>query len=299
LKKIFHAAEYDLICLKRDFDFDVVNLFDTMFAARILRYENFGLAHLLHEHFDVDVDKSHQLDDWAIRPLPQDSLAYAQMDTHYLPRLRDILLQKMVYQGRLDEALEIFADVTRIDVKSHEFDPEGYWKIGKPRSLKRRQIAVLRELYLLRDEIARAEDVPPYKIMSNKTLIRLATEQPRNYQELENIRGLHGRTIRLYGHEIADAIEVGLTSSVPTPPKSERPDPKIAERYMQLHAWRKERAIERGVDSNIVISKHSLWEIARTVPRSVDDLRRIEGIGTWRQRTYGDEILQVVSSFKR
>ncbi len=36
IEKIFHAAEYDLICLKRDFGFQFANLFDTMVAASIL-----------------------------------------------------------------------------------------------------------------------------------------------------------------------------------------------------------------------------------------------------------------------
>src|SRR6266700_5561400 len=36
LQKIFHAAEYDLICLKRDYGFAFANTFDKMQAVRIL-----------------------------------------------------------------------------------------------------------------------------------------------------------------------------------------------------------------------------------------------------------------------
>lgn len=299
IEKVFHAAEYDLICLKREFDFDVVNVFDTMFAARVLRYPVFGLGDLLLRHFDVPVDKSHQRDDWGVRPLPEDSLHYAQMDTHYLPRLRDCLRDALVAEGSLEEAQEIFKDVERVDAKPQVFDPEGYWKLARPNQLTKREVAILRELYLLRDEIAQIEDVPPYKAIPNRVLLSMATLRPRNLRQLKRLRGFHQRYARLYGVEFLDAIELGLHAPLPVPPSVESPDPVIAERYMTLHAWRKERAIERGVDSNIVISKQALWEIAYLLPRTLEELSAVEGIGAWRLRTYGEEILRVVESFHK
>ena len=47
IEKVFHAAEYDLICLKRDFGFEFSNLFDTMVASRILGREAVGLGSIL------------------------------------------------------------------------------------------------------------------------------------------------------------------------------------------------------------------------------------------------------------
>ena len=51
IEKIFHAAEYDLICLRRDFHFTFANLFDTMQAARVLGYPAVGLDRLLGDKF--------------------------------------------------------------------------------------------------------------------------------------------------------------------------------------------------------------------------------------------------------
>ncbi len=62
IEKIFHAAEYDLICLRRDFGFHVVHLFDTMHAARVLGYTAVGLDKLLSDKFQVQVDKRLQID---------------------------------------------------------------------------------------------------------------------------------------------------------------------------------------------------------------------------------------------
>jgi len=70
IEKVFHAAEYDLICLKRDFGYTFNNLFDTMVAARILGRELYGLGAILEEEFGVQVDKRYQRANWGQRPLP-------------------------------------------------------------------------------------------------------------------------------------------------------------------------------------------------------------------------------------
>ncbi|MGB1287874.1 MAG: ribonuclease D, partial [Aggregatilineales bacterium] len=69
IEKIFHGAEYDLLCLKRDFNFELVNLFDTMLTARLLRLEVQGLADLLYAYFQIDMDKTQRLSNWGVRPL--------------------------------------------------------------------------------------------------------------------------------------------------------------------------------------------------------------------------------------
>lgn len=296
MEKIFHAAEYDLICLQRDYGFEVRNLFDTMFAARLCHVEQFGLGDLLTNYFNVEVDKSHQLDNWGKRPLDAESLRYAQMDTHYLPALRDKLYEQLKTLKRLDEAQEVFADVLRIDSKGRVFDEYGYWKIGLPHSLTRRQMALLKELYLEREKIAEQQDVPPFKIVSNKALVAIARKKPRNHQEMFQIRALSPAQVRLHGNHLLKAIERGQKIKPPKKPNQDTPDPVVADRYMVLHAWRKERAIERGLDSSLVLSKQTLWELARQHPTDKESLTQIEGIGDWRLQAYGEELLEVLQN---
>jgi ribonuclease D len=294
IEKIFHAAEYDLICMRRDFGFEVRKLFDTMYAARLSNAIQFGLGDLLLQYFGVEVDKSHQLDNWGQRPLPQASLLYAQMDTHYLPDLRDKLIEELKTLDRLNEAYEVFEDVLRIDTREKEFDPDGYWKIGRPRALNRRQMAVLRELYILRDKIAQEENLPPFKTISNPTLVTLAKEQPRSHHDLHRLKGLNGHDARVYGDRLLAAIERGRSGPVPNQPNRDMPDPDIAERYTILHAWRRDIAASRGLDSSLIISKTTLWEIARLLPADKEALVAIEGMGEWRLQAYGDAILKII-----
>jgi hypothetical protein len=49
-QKVFHAAEYDIICLRRDYHFEFTNIFDTMSAARTLGWPQVGLAAILDTH---------------------------------------------------------------------------------------------------------------------------------------------------------------------------------------------------------------------------------------------------------
>ena len=92
IEKVFHAAEYDLLCLKRDFGFEFNNLFDTMIAAGILGRQALGLGSILKDEYGVQVDKRNQRANWGQRPLPEGLLKYAQLDTHYLIPLRNRLL---------------------------------------------------------------------------------------------------------------------------------------------------------------------------------------------------------------
>lgn len=300
IEKVFHAAEFDVMSLKRDFDFTFRNIFDTMIAARIIGYESFGLGSLLEGQFGVESDKSHQRDDWGKRPLSLESLRYAQKDTHYLPPLRDILLTQLDDVGRLAEARESFNDLCRVAAAPvRDFDPEGYWRLGRPRMLNRREMKILRELYILRDELARKNDIPPHRVMTNNTLVHLAEQAPRTSHDLKRIRGMRGGKIRRYGRRVLEAIQKGEKARhLPEPPRRTRPDPIIMERYAALHLWRKERAIERGVDSDVIVTKQTLWDLAHKAPPTLHDMQSIRGLGPWRLETYGAEILDVLQQVK-
>ncbi len=65
IEKVFHAAEYDILCLRRDYGFDFANIFDTMQAGRILGRKLAGLDRLLEDKLGLTVSKRFQKADWA------------------------------------------------------------------------------------------------------------------------------------------------------------------------------------------------------------------------------------------
>lgn len=296
IEKVFHAAEYDLICLKRDFDFDVVNIFDTMAAARVCGIERIGLGNMLEDLLGLRHSKKHQKYDWARRPLPESVRRYAQVDTHYLLPLRAKVRQRLRSLGRLEEAQEYIADVTRFELKSAEFNPEGFWDLFRPNALDRGQAGVLRELYILRDELAKSVDHPPQRLIPNKILLQIVKSPPRAVKQLYDFRGLPKWLIRQSGDEIIEAIKHGKASRLPIkrPPREHIP-PAIAERYSVLHSWRRERAKARRVESDVILSRAALWAIARRNPASVDDLDEICGLGPWRRKSYGADLVALLN----
>ena len=129
-EKIFHAAEYDLLTMTRDFEFKFCSLFDTMLAARIAGRKKIGLGTLLEEEFGVQVEKKYQRADWGKRPLPSEMQLYARLDTHYLIRLRNILDQALVKVGRRELAQDDFVRLCQVNGTVPEPQGVDVWRIN-------------------------------------------------------------------------------------------------------------------------------------------------------------------------
>lgn len=299
IKKVLHAAEYDLVTLKRDYGFTVSNLFDTMLAARLLGIGEFGLAALIERYFGVQLDKSHQRDNWGVRPLPSDSLRYAQMDTHYLPTLHDMLYDELQAKGLYPEALEIFGEAETVPLLDSNHDPEGYWKIGRPQRLNLREMTILKELYLWREGVAQREDIPTFKVLSNRALVNIAQDAPTTLRQLTHLPEVSATHTRRYGYELLAAVERGLSAKPPVPPPlPESPDAELAERFFMLQQWRKEKGEQRGIGSDMVLAKGTLWLLARDLPDSLEALAQVEGIGKQRLALYGEDLLRLLASLR-
>lgn len=294
-QKVFHAAEYDLLSLKRDYNFTFSNLFDTMLAARILGWPRYGLGPILEEYFGVKLDKRFQRHNWGQRPLSQQALAYARLDTHYLLPLREIQLNALEKQNRLQEALEAFERQTHVQPSAKVFDPNDFWRIKGSKDLEPQQQAILRELFIMRDKIARKIDRPPFKVMNDSVLVQLAKEQPQSEKTLYEIKGLGTKLLEHDAQHILGAIHDGRTASPPQYHSNHhRPDDDTITRYEALRQWRNTLAAERGVEPDVIISNSTLMDIARRNPKTLSTLTKMGVLGNWQFETYGQTLLNVL-----
>ncbi len=297
IEKIFHSSDYDLMLLKFHHEWEVTNLFDTMWAGRILGHTNMGLAWFLDQFFDIQVNKRHQKADWGKRPLTESQLSYAQRDTYYLLPLRDEMARQLEEAGQMDEAREIFANECRIQVKDRSFDTDGFWRLPGARHIEPQNQAILRALFLFRDRRAKRRDVPPFKVMSNRMLLEMADNAPTSVEEMLKLDGLPAKIVQRYGARMLTIIDEAREAAPPQPPKRKRRNPPdVAHRYSTLQEWRKETAIARGVESDVVISREGLWEIARLNPTSTEELEQVPSLGPIRHAMYAQGILNLLKN---
>lgn len=292
IETVFHAAEYDLICLWRDFGFRVAHLFDTRVAARTLGWPRTGLGDILEQTFEVRLDKRHQRADWGRRPLPGPLLDYARLDTHYLLPLRDRLAAELEAAGRTAEAAEEFERLTRASVAPAPPDPEEtFWRITHARRLAGPQAAVLRELHAMREAEAERRDCPPFKVMSDAALMAIARASPRSPKALEQVEEVPARPRSRYTEPILEAVRRGLDAPPPPRPPARDHDDASQLRFQRLRDWRRKTAAARGVESDVILPRETAWEIARSNPATLEALQRLMDPLQSRFAEYGSGIL--------
>ena len=295
IEKIFHAAEYDLVCLKRDFGFVFENLFDTMLAARILGRSGLGLGTMLLEEFGVEVDKRYQRADWSRRPISAVMMNYARMDTHYLIPLRNILKDQLVAANRWDLAQEDFRRLPQIQAGTMHENGANCWRIAGAQDLTPRQAAVLLQLCYYRDEQAKALNQPPFRVLSNHILLEIAQLMPRKRADFNQVTGFSPRLIQRYGAGLLAAVERGVTGPPAYRPYSPRPDDQLLWRLEALRNWRKSTARTLGVESDIVLPRDIMEEIAERNPHCIEDLSAIMVSLPWRFSQFGRQILELLN----
>jgi ribonuclease D len=293
IEKIFHAAEYDLLCLKRDFGFEFANLFDTMYAARILGYPFVGLDNMLAEKLDINVDKRHQKADWGARPLTAAQIDYARFDTHFLFQLRDILEKELDQKGRLQLALEDFARACKIELPREKVNGASWRRFSARKDVSTRELTILSELCSFRDRIAEQMDRPPFKVLDDDALLAIARNLPEKDVDLAGL-GLSPKQIRLWGNEILAAARRGADAPLITREQIRRPSDAILRRLEKLKNWRKILAKEIGVESDIVLPKVYLNPLAENPPKNMDELESMLGDSPRRFQQYGKQILKIL-----
>jgi ribonuclease D len=194
IEKILHAADNDLIGLKRDFGFMVQPLFDTAVACRLLGRKQLALASILAEEFGAISNKKLQRGNWAKRPLSAEQLYYAQLDTHFLIELRHRLHRELVARRLWEAAEKRFAFLERLRPKPEKPRHEnGYLRLKGAERLSADSLRALKALFAYRERLAQEANRAPFRVMTNEVLIRLAQELPRDLPSLLRIRGLPRR----------------------------------------------------------------------------------------------------------
>jgi ribonuclease D len=300
VRKIFHAADYDLRSLYRDFRLEVRGLFDTMVSAQLLGEEKIGLADVLGKYFGVTLDKRFQRADWSLRPLPAEMIAYAAEDTRHLHRLAELFETRLEELGRRVWADEEFRLLEGVRFSDSESGPLCL-RVKGAGTLDRRQLGVLEELLQWREQEAARRDRPPFQIVGNALLLELAKQTPRTAVSLAAITVLPERLRDRYGRDLLAGIACGLELSndrLPVWPRSPRleRDPAAEARLTALKSWRREKATALGIDPGVLINNALLELLAREKPGSRMALESCPGMKQWQRHELGGDLLEILQS---
>lgn len=293
IEKIFHAAGYDLICLRRDFGFAFANLFDTMQAARVLGYPAVGLDKLLGDKFGIQIDKRHQKANWAERPLSKDQIHYARLDTHYLFDLRNTLEQELREKERLDFALEDFRRACMFDETRSRSNGDSWERFAGRKDLSLRELTIVAQLCKWRDKEAERLNRPPYKVVMDDVFVSLAKNPPEKKVDL-SAAGLSEKQIRLWGEMILGAVRRGEAGPLVERKQAERKDDAVLKRIEKLKTWRKDAGAELKVESDIILPKPYLTLLSENPPKDLHELTQLMKDSPSRAEKFGVQILKAL-----
>lgn len=266
---IMHGSDYDLRLLVEEYGFVASSLFDTMLAAQLLNRPRIGLASLLQEHFGVTLAKEGQKANWSKRPIAAKLLDYAARDVVFLPRLRDLLTAELERLGRIEWLKQKCDWQIRSALSGFPKAGDHGWRIGRSETLGPRGQAVLFDLWHWREVQAERLDVPPFKVVGNELLLRLATaaDEGDSAAAFEALR--LGKRERLRP-TLLKALQAGLRRDPESLPRRRSAFPERQplsaeelDRQEKIRAQRDAAAQRLDLDPTLIASRAQLAQLAR------------------------------------
>ena len=152
------------------------------------------------EHYlGLSLAKEHSAVDWSTRPLPEPWLRYAALDVEVLNELRNLMGVDLAAQGKSEWARQEFTSLLTW-APTERVDP---WRrtSGMNTLRSRRSVAIVRELWYARDDIARDRDTSIGRVLPDAALVEIAKAVPSTPADLP--RG--HRAIARYGRQWVEA----------------------------------------------------------------------------------------------
>jgi len=205
--KIFHAGDNDIRILKRDYAFAFRNIFDTHRAASLLGFRQLALSTLLETHLGVILEKKMQRSRWDIRPLSEEQLDYAALDTAHLPDLYRKLDAELHEKGMEKEAKRLFVGLTAVAWRPKALDRLGHRKLPGYAQLTSGQKERLRLLYRWRFEKATEINRACFMLLPDPQLVALARLEAASLQTMAGRGLLSVESAHRFGPEILKLLQ--------------------------------------------------------------------------------------------
>lgn len=304
---VLHAATQDLPCLA-DVGMHPDRLFDTELGARLAGLPRVGLGAVVEQLLGLSLAKEHSAANWSTRPLPEPWLRYAALDVEVLVDLRDALSELLAEQGKLGWAEQEFAAIAAAGPAAPRTDP---WRrtSGMHKLRSRRQLAIVRELWQTRDQVARTRDIAPGRVLSDAAIVEAAAAAPRSTDEMLALPAFRGPAARRQARTWLGAVQRAsalpaeqlpvhsLPSDAPPPPRAwaDR-DPDAAARLTFARSRLAELSEQLAVPvENLMtpdVVRRALWQPPSA--QDVDDVLAGHGARAWQVELVGPVVREAL-----
>ncbi len=294
LEVVLHAGRQDVAILRRVWDTEVRNVFDTQIAAGFAGASaQAGYGNLLGQLLGRRVGKTASYTRWDARPLTAEQLSYAAEDVAHLLELADELHRRLDESGRLEWALE---ECRRLESATDERDPETVWeRLPRIGQLDPRSRAVARRLAAWRERTAASEDRPVGSVLADPALVEAAKRRPADLDVLGNIRGMHRSVVRRRGDAILAAIREGIGDPpIPRDPAGPRSDPSDAPLTALAEALLRARALEARLAYELIASRSELDAVVGAARRG-DPEPSVRALTGWREQLVGADLRDLLA----
>jgi ribonuclease D len=103
-----------------------------------------------------------------------------------------------------------------------------------------------------------------------------------------------------YGKDMLEAVQCGLKAEPPPQrPRHPRPEQDYLDRLDGLKEWRKQVGKRMGVESDIILPRDVLEDIAASDPQDLKTLGKVMATVPWRFERFGNDILKVLADSKQ
>ena len=216
----------------------------------------------------------------------------------YLLPLAEILTRQLEENGRLDWVREECDDLAKVRPDSTESGPL-FSKFKGAGRLKSKSLAVLEALLQFRNKVAEEKDKPLFKVISNDSIMKIATARPVSLRRLKRVGTLSSRQISMYGNGVIqavagaleipdDALPVYLSRKPPVLPKG------APRRIKALKTWRAARARTLKIHPGMLCNNALITALAVNNPVDENALDAIVGMKQWQKKEFGTEIIRVL-----
>lgn len=291
---LVHAGRQDVAILRRTWDAEVTNVFDTQVAAGFLGMGNQeGYESLARRVLGVQLRGGEGFTRWDQRPLTERQLSYAADDARCLLALGEAVKRELAATGRLEWARE---ECRAVERSSDDRSPErAYERLSNVRRLDGGQRAAAWSLCVWRERAARELDRPPSYLVPDQALLQLARRRPRDKAALEQIRGLPQQTLHRRSREVLEAIANADAAGEPPAGAAAGPrrEPADAPVVSLAQALVRHRCREAKVATELVATQSELTALVGAVRRG-DPVDGIRTLGGWRRELVGEELRALV-----